>query len=42
MAVVEEDVMGHMAPSKVEGIILGFEIEKEKENRERQENESDE
>ena len=42
VAVVEEDVLGHMAPSKVEGIILGFEIEKEKVNRERQENKSDE
>lgn len=33
VAVVEDDIMGHMAPSKVEGIILGFEIEKEKESR---------
>ncbi len=33
VAVVEEDVLGHMAPSKVEGIILGYEIEKEKERR---------
>lgn len=30
VAVVEEDILGHMAPSKVEGIILGFEIAKEK------------
>ena len=42
VAVVEEDVLGHMAPSKVEGVILGFEIEKEKENRERQENQTNE
>ena len=41
VAVVEDDVMGNMAPSKVEGIILGFEIAKEKEDRERQGNESD-
>ena len=33
VAVVEEDIMGHMAPSKVEGIILGFQIEKEKAER---------
>lgn len=36
VAVVDENVQGHMAPSKVEGIILGFEIEKEKDARERQ------
>lgn len=40
VAVVEETVQAHMAPSKVEGIVLGFKIEKEKENRERSENES--
>jgi len=39
VAVVEEDVQGKMAPSKVEGIILGFELEKERERRERQKNE---
>ena len=33
VAVVENDIMGHMAPSKVEGIILGFQIEKEKAGR---------
>jgi len=33
VAVVEADIMGHMAPSKVEGIILGFQIEKEKAER---------
>lgn len=30
VAVVEDSVQGHMAPSKVEGIILGFQIEREK------------
>lgn len=40
VAVVEDKVQGHMAPSKVEGIILGFEIEKEKETRKRPEHES--
>ena len=40
VAVVDEDVQGKMAPSKVEGIILGFELEKERKSRERQENES--
>lgn len=33
VAIVGETVQGNMAPSKVEGIILGFEIEKEKEAR---------
>jgi len=33
VALVGETVQGNMAPSKVEGIILGFEIEKEKEAR---------
>jgi len=34
VTVVDETVLhGHMAPSKVEGIILGFKIEKEKEER---------
>ena len=40
VAVVDETVHGHMAPSKVEGLILGFQIEKEKEERERQKDES--
>jgi NADH-quinone oxidoreductase subunit E len=35
VSVVDETVQGHMAPSKVEGIILGFQIEKEKEAREK-------
>jgi NADH-quinone oxidoreductase subunit E len=30
VAVVGDSVQGHMAPSKVEGIILGFQIEREK------------
>jgi len=35
VAVVDETIQGHMAPSKVEGLILGFQIEKDKEERER-------
>jgi len=37
VAVVDEEVHGHVAPSKVEGLILGFQIEKEKEERESRE-----
>jgi len=33
VSVVDETVQGHMAPSKVEGLLLGFKIEKEKEER---------
>lgn len=40
VAVVSETVQGRMAPSKVEGLILGFQIEKEKKEREKQRNES--
>ncbi len=40
VAVVDETVHGQMAPSKVEGLLLGFQIEKEKKERERQKNES--
>lgn len=36
VAIVDENVHGHVAPSKVEGLILGFQIEKEKEEREKQ------
>jgi NADH-quinone oxidoreductase subunit E len=36
VAIVDNTVQGQMAPSKVEGIILGFQIEKEKEEREKQ------
>jgi NADH:ubiquinone oxidoreductase subunit E len=35
VALSGETVHGHMAPSKVEGMILGFEIEKEKTRREK-------
>ncbi|NTW36547.1 MAG: NADH-quinone oxidoreductase subunit NuoE [Syntrophobacteraceae bacterium] len=41
VAVVDETTYGHMAPSKVEGILLGFQIMKdqaERENRTRDEN----
>ncbi|MEW6262458.1 MAG: NADH-quinone oxidoreductase subunit NuoE [Thermodesulfobacteriota bacterium] len=33
VALVGEQVQGHMAPSKVEGLLLQFQIEKEKENK---------
>ncbi|MFH1490137.1 MAG: NADH-quinone oxidoreductase subunit NuoE [Pseudomonadota bacterium] len=36
VAVVDETTHGHVAPSKVEGLLLGFQIEKEKKERERQ------
>jgi NADH-quinone oxidoreductase subunit E len=35
VALVEEKVHGHMAPSKVEGLILGFRLEKERQEREK-------
>lgn len=41
VAVVDETLHGHMAPSKVEGLILGFQIEKEKAEREKRGDESD-
>jgi len=41
VAIVDETVHGHMAPSKVEGLILGFRIEKEREEREKSKDESD-
>ncbi len=40
VAIIDDTVYGHMAPSKVEGIILGFEIEKEREKREKLKSES--
>jgi len=40
VAVVDDTVHGHVAPSKVEGLILGFQIEKEREQRERRKKES--
>ena len=42
VAIIDETVHGHMAPSKVEGLILGFEIEKQREERESKRSESDE
>jgi NADH-quinone oxidoreductase subunit E len=42
VATVGEAVQGHMAPSKVEGIILGFHIEKEREERQKQRNDAGE
>jgi len=36
VAVVDDIVHGNVAPSKVEGLILGFQIEKEKEQRKKQ------
>ena len=41
VAIVDDTVYGHMAPSKVEGVILGFEIEKERKEREKQDSESE-
>jgi NADH-quinone oxidoreductase subunit E len=40
VALVGENVQGHMAPSKVEGLILGFQLEKEKQKREKGKHES--
>ena len=40
VAVVDEATHGHMAPSKVEGLFLGFEIEKDRQEREKRESES--
>jgi NADH-quinone oxidoreductase subunit E len=42
VAIVEETVQGHMAPSKVEGLLLGFQIEKERQEREKKKDESGE
>lgn len=36
VATVDEAVQGNMAPSKVEGLILGFQIDKEREARQKQ------
>ncbi len=36
VAIIGETVYGHMAPSKVEGLLLGFEIEKEREKRKKE------
>jgi NADH-quinone oxidoreductase subunit E len=35
VVIVDETAHGHVAPSKVEGLILGFQIEKEKQAREK-------
>jgi NADH-quinone oxidoreductase subunit E len=40
VAQVDETIHGHMAPSKVEGLILGFKLEREREERERRRDES--
>jgi NADH-quinone oxidoreductase subunit E len=41
VAIVDEVVQARMAPSKVEGILLGFDIEREREEREKQQVESE-
>ena len=41
-AVVDDIIQGHMAPSKVEGLLLGFQIERDREARERPESKSGE
>jgi NADH-quinone oxidoreductase subunit E len=41
VAIVDDAVYGHMAPSKVEGLLLGFKIEKERQERESKRSESD-
>ncbi|MBN2059631.1 MAG: NADH-quinone oxidoreductase subunit NuoE [Deltaproteobacteria bacterium] len=38
VTILDDIVQGNMAPSKVEGLLLGIEIEKEKEKRERSKN----
>jgi NADH-quinone oxidoreductase subunit E len=40
VAIVDETVHGQVAPSKVEGLILGFQIEREKEERRKLKNEA--
>ncbi len=40
VAVVDDVVQACMAPSKVEGILLGFDIERERDEREKQESEA--
>ena len=39
VAVVDETVHGYVAPSKVEGLIMGFQIQKEREERQRRKDE---
>jgi len=38
VTIVDKNIRGSMAPSKVEGIFLGYKIEKEKEEKQRQQN----
>jgi NADH-quinone oxidoreductase subunit E len=40
VAQVDETIHGHMAPSKVEGLVLGFRLEKEREEREQRRDEA--
>lgn len=40
VAVVDESVQAHMAPSRVEGLLLGFQIEKDQAERDRLKDES--
>jgi NADH-quinone oxidoreductase subunit E len=40
VAIVDDTAHGHMAPSKVEGLLLGFELEKERQEREQRSSES--
>lgn len=42
VAVVDENVQGHMQPSKVEGIFVQFQVEREREEREKAETEAGE
>jgi NADH-quinone oxidoreductase subunit E len=41
VAQVDETIHGHVAPSKVEGLMLGFKLEKDREERERRRDEPD-
>jgi NADH-quinone oxidoreductase subunit E len=42
VAIVDDTVQAHMAPSRVEGLLLGFEIEKDQAEREKLKDESNE
>jgi NADH-quinone oxidoreductase subunit E len=42
VAIIDETVHGHMAPSKVEGLLLRIELQEEIEEREKKKNESGE
>lgn len=41
VASVDDTIHGHVAPSKVEGLMLGFQIEREKEERKKKQDESE-